>query len=72
MHRKLYSIAALGLVLIGALVFHAPAAAQAKLTKADIDRWRTQLSNWGRWAKTINSARSISSRLPNARLRRRW
>lgn len=51
MHRKLYSIAALGLVLTGALVFHAPAAAQAKLTKADIDRWRTQLSNWGRWGK---------------------
>src|SRR6187549_2034972 len=22
-----------------------------KLTKADIDRWMTELSNWGRWGK---------------------
>lgn len=31
-----------------------PARAQANhaLTKADIDRWMTELSNWGRWGKT--------------------
>ena len=27
------------------------AVAQAKLTRADIDRWMTELSNWGRWGK---------------------
>lgn len=27
------------------------AQSRAKLTKADIDRWMTELSNWGRWGK---------------------
>ena len=22
-----------------------------KMTKADVDRWMTELSNWGRWGK---------------------
>jgi kynurenine formamidase len=51
MHRNLYSCAALILVLTGALAFYAPAQAQQTLTKADIDRLLTQLSNWGRWGK---------------------
>ena len=25
---------------------------QSQLTKADIDKWMTELSNWGRWGKT--------------------
>jgi kynurenine formamidase len=28
-----------------------PAQSDHKLTKADIDRWMTELSNWGRWGK---------------------
>lgn len=51
MNRKPYFIAALVLVLTSASVFYAPAHAQQKLTKADIDQWMTQLSNWGRWGK---------------------
>ena len=29
----------------------AHAQSNRKLTKTDIDRWMTQLSNWGRWGK---------------------
>ena len=29
----------------------APSASDRNLTKADIDRWMTELSNWGRWGK---------------------
>jgi kynurenine formamidase len=29
----------------------APSASERNLTKADIDRWMTELSNWGRWGK---------------------
>ena len=28
-----------------------PGQAAANLTKEDIDRWMTELSNWGRWGK---------------------
>ena len=47
MNRKIYSIIA----LCAALAFLPSARAQQKLTKADIDRMMTQLSNWGRWGK---------------------
>jgi kynurenine formamidase len=33
------------------LVLTLSAEAPPKLTKADIDRWMTELSNWGRWGK---------------------
>ncbi len=47
MNFKIYSIIA----LCAALAFLPSARAQQKLTKADIDRMMTQLSNWGRWGK---------------------
>ncbi len=28
-----------------------PAQSNHKMTKADVDRWRTELSNWGRWGQ---------------------
>jgi hypothetical protein len=28
-----------------------------QITKAQADRWMTELSNWGRWGKDISSAR---------------
>ena len=48
MHRKLF---ALVLALSSAFTCYPLARAQQTLTKADIDRWMTQLSNWGRWGK---------------------
>jgi kynurenine formamidase len=36
-------------LLFGAVL--APAQTSHKMTKADIDRWMTELSNWGRWGK---------------------
>src|SRR5580698_1241152 len=36
-------------LLFGAVL--APAQTGHKMTKADIDRWMTELSNWGRWGK---------------------
>jgi kynurenine formamidase len=33
------------------LPFSALAQADRKVTKADVDRWMTELSNWGRWGK---------------------
>lgn len=51
MKRKLTSITIIVMILTGTLAFFPPALAQQKLTKADIDRLMTQLSNWGRWGK---------------------
>lgn len=53
MNRKVFSLAAVALILAGALVFQHSGQAQSgmRMTKADIDRWMTQLSNWGRWGK---------------------
>jgi len=51
MKRKLTSLTIVVLVLTGALAIFPPALAQQKMTKADIDRLMTQLSNWGRWGK---------------------
>src|SRR5580693_8026499 len=38
------------LALFFAAIF-LPAQSDHKVTKADIDRWMTELSNWGRWGK---------------------
>lgn len=51
MNRKMQWITALVLVLTGTMASYVPGHAQQKLTKADIDRLKTQLSNWGRWGK---------------------
>jgi kynurenine formamidase len=40
--------AAVCLILAASL---APAQSDHKVTKADVDRWMTELSNWGRWGK---------------------
>ncbi len=40
--------AAISLLFAAALM---PAQPDHKMTKADIDRWMTELSNWGRWGK---------------------
>ena len=39
---------AIALLLFAPLL---PAQSNHKMTKADVDRWRTELSNWGRWGK---------------------
>lgn len=39
----------LSLLCVGALAASAPSS--GKVTKADVDRWMTDLSNWGRWGK---------------------
>jgi kynurenine formamidase len=44
---RMKNFAALLLLLAAA----APAQSQRNLTKADIERWMTELSNWGRWGK---------------------
>lgn len=53
MYRKAYLIAALVLVLASAFACLHSTNAQSgsRMTKADIDRWMTELSNWGRWGK---------------------
>jgi hypothetical protein len=38
------------LFLFLAMLFGDPAT-DHKMTKADVDRWMTELSNWGRWGK---------------------
>jgi kynurenine formamidase len=45
-------IAILILLLIAALSGPPQPQSQSQLTKADIDKWMTELSNWGRWGKT--------------------
>jgi hypothetical protein len=37
------------------------AAPDHKATKADVERWMTELSNWGRWGKT-DQRRTIPTR----------
>ena len=39
--RVLYPVLALAVCLSG----------QTRLTRSEIDRWMTELSNWGRWGK---------------------
>ncbi len=51
MNRKLYTLTIIMLALSGTLALYFPVHAQQKLTKADIDRLISQLSNWGRWGK---------------------
>ncbi len=36
-------------LIFAAIFCGLPLAAQQKTTKADVDRWMTELSNWGRW-----------------------
>lgn len=51
---KLSLIVALAVVLVALVPNGARSedlASKHKLTKADIDRWMTELSNWGRWGK---------------------
>src|SRR5947209_6013012 len=40
------------LLLFGLPLVLLPADTPHTLTKADVDRWMTDLSNWGRWGKT--------------------
>jgi kynurenine formamidase len=40
--------AAISLLFVATLL---PAQSDRKVTKSDIDRWMTELSNWGRWGK---------------------
>ena len=40
------------LLLIAALCGAVQSQSQPQLTKTDIDKWMTELSNWGRWGKT--------------------
>lgn len=53
MNRKLFLLTAFMLVLAGTVTFLHSTQAQSgsRMTKADIDRWMTELSNWGRWGK---------------------
>jgi kynurenine formamidase len=51
MHRKLFPFGVLVLALSSALMCYSHVRAQQNMTKADIDRLMTQLSNWGRWGK---------------------
>src|SRR5262249_52588780 len=38
-------------ILCGAVLVCLPAQSPRNLTQADIDKWMTELSNWGRWGK---------------------
>lgn len=52
--RKAVILSAAGLILwIGAGIPAQPASAQArpKVTQATVEKWMTELSNWGRWGK---------------------
>ncbi len=53
--RILPTFSLIALVLLFAVAVNltdsTSAQSRAKLTKADIDRWMTELSNWGRWGK---------------------
>ncbi len=52
--KSVLSACALGLLIGGRVMLtraKAAAAPQHTVTQADIDRWTTQLSNWGRWGK---------------------
>jgi kynurenine formamidase len=51
MHRTIFPVVALVLALAASFAFYSSVQAQQKLTKADIDRLMTELSNWGRWGK---------------------
>src|SRR5688572_25852452 len=39
------------LILCGLSICAVSVAAEHTVTKADIERWMTELSNWGRWGK---------------------
>src|SRR5216684_256371 len=51
--RHAYALLAAAAVLVSASSSGGAARAQSHrtLTKTDIDRWMTELSNWGRWGK---------------------
>ena len=41
----------LGIALLAAIGVSSAASESRKVTKADVERWMTELSNWGRWGK---------------------
>src|SRR6476660_3562464 len=47
----IFSLGATSTLTFSATTNEPRAQAQPKLTKADIDRMMTELSNWGRWGK---------------------
>ena len=52
------ALAAVSTVVVAAAVSGSAQSGGAPqaVTKAQYDRWKTELSNWGRWGKTIRLA----------------
>ncbi len=48
---RLLKVSAASILCTGLCVASACAQAESKMTKADVERWVEELSNWGRWGK---------------------
>ena len=60
--------------LVCSLVITRPVLAQSHpaVTKAIVDQWMSEFSNWGRWARTIKWVPSTSSPPPGAGRQPLW